>query len=170
MNAQLTVVEPEQLEYLPAKTLLRLVERSQTMTKNLKSFKQTVSAQPELFRRFEELDLDVGFNLENSYIGLSFTGDGEKLAVVWRALRTHGYNTASRPAKGDTTFNAFWRCEGLADLFMMFSSSMCRRVKVGTKMVEQPIYETQCGELPEIDKEDSAVVVASEVDADDIPF
>lgn len=167
MNAQISVIEPEQLEYLPAKTLLRLIERSQTATKNFKVFKQTVHALPEMFRRCEELDLDVGFCLDNTYITLNFTGDGEKLAQVWRVLRIHGYNTKLRPQKGDTTFNAFWKQEGHAELFMCFSSSMCRRVQVGTKTVEVPVYETQCGELPVIDEPVSAAVV--EV-ADDCPF
>lgn len=27
---------------------------------------------------------------------------------------------------------------------------MSRRVQVGTKMVEQPVWETQCGDLPEL--------------------
>lgn len=166
MNAQLTVIEPEALEYLPAKTLLRLIERSQAASKNAKAFQQTVKEVPELFRAFEESDLDVGFCLDNSWINLSFTGDGDKLTAVWRVLRRHGFNTSERPKKGDTTFNAFWRREGQVDIFMMFSSSMCRRVQVGTKTVEVPVYETQCGELPEIEPPTSAVV---EVE-DDLPF
>lgn len=172
MNTQLNVIDAEQLEYLPAKTLLKLLERSQTAAKNNKLFRQTVEAMPGLFRRFEELDIDPGFSLENTWISISFAGDGQKLATVWRVLRQHGYNTTSHPKKGDTAFNAFWSRDGHADLFMMFSSSMCRRVQVGTKMVEQPVYETHCGDLPEMleeSAEGSPVVVASEVD-DDIPF
>lgn len=165
MNAQITIVEPIELDYLPAKTLLRLVERSQSASKNAKAFKQTVDAVPELFRRFEDLDIDVGFNLDNSYINFSFTGDGDKLTTVWKALRRYGYNTLARPVKGDTTFHAFWKRDGLVELFMSFSSSMCRRVKVGTKMEEVPVYETQCGELPEIEPPTNAVV-----EADDVPF
>lgn len=160
----------ETLELLPAKTLLRLVERSQLASKNLAAFKQTVNAVPELFRRFEELDIDVGFCLDNTYINVSFTGDGEKLKAAWGALRRHGYNTSARPKKGDTTFNAFWTRDGQAELFMMFSSSMCRRVQVGTKMVEQPIYETQCGDLPEIEEPAAKSVVVVEEDFNDIPF
>lgn len=169
MNAQITVIEPEQLEYLPAKTLLSLVERSQTVNKNFNSFKQTVSAVPELFRRFEELDLDVSFCLDNDYISVSFTGDGARLTAVWRAFRTHGYNTESRPKKGDTTFYTFWYRDGMSKLFMHFSSTMCRRVQVGTKMVEQPVYEIQCGELPELDHAESVPAVAESFDTD-IPF
>lgn len=169
MNAQITIIEPEQLGYLPAKTLLSLVERSQTANKNFNAFKQTVSAVPELFRRFEELDIDVGFCLDNEYINVTFTGDGARLTAVWRAFRTHGYNTEARPKKGDTTFYAFWHRDGMSKLFMHFSSSMCRRVQVGTKMVEQPIYETQCGELPELDHTASVPAVV-ETTNEDIPF
>lgn len=171
MNAQLSVIEPEALEYLPAKTLLRLIERQQAASKNCKAFQQTVKQAPELFRAFEEMDLDVGFSLDSTHIGLSFSGDGPKLTAVWRVLRRHGYNTSCRPAKGDTTFHAFWKREGLAEIFMSFSSSMCRRVQVGTKTVEVPVYETHCGELPTIEEPaDSPVAVINEVDADDIPF
>lgn len=168
MNAQVTIIEPEQLEYVPAKTLLRLIERSQNASKNSKAFQKTVKEVPELFRAFEALDLDIGFNLDNSYITVSFTGDGDKLTAVWRALRRYHYNTTARPVKGDTTFNAFWSRDGQAEIFMMFSSSMCRRVQVGTKTVEVPVYETQCGELPEIEPPANAVVT-TETD-DDISF
>lgn len=169
MNAEVTIIEPETLEYLPAKTLLRLVEKSQESAKNAKQFRLTVSSFPALFRTFEELDLTVNFGLDSSYIQLSFAGDGESLKTVWGHLRRAGFNTHTRPNKGDTTFYAFWKQDGHADIFMMFSSTMCRRVQVGTEMKEVPIYETQCGELPEIEAEDKPVAVV-EAYADDMPF
>jgi hypothetical protein len=168
VNAQVTIIEPETLEYLPAKTLLRLVEKSQQSVKNAKSFRQTVTALPDLFRAFEALDIEPIFCLDNTHITLRFTGDGDRLKQVWGLLRRHGYNTNTRPKKGDTEFCAFWQCEGYAELFMYFTSSLCRRVQVGTEMKEVPIYETQCGELPEIESEDKPVVVAEVVD--DMPF
>jgi hypothetical protein len=169
VNAQVTIIEPETLEFLPAKTLLNLVEKHQKAGKRFKEFKHAIGALPDLFRGFEELDIDVGFGLDNDYISLSFAGDGPKLAAVWKLLRRYGYNTGSRPKKGDTTFYAFWEQSGYAQLFMNFSSTMCRRVQVGTKMVEQPVYETQCGEMPadlEIEAPKNAV---TEVD-NDLPF
>jgi len=169
VNAQVTIIEPEQLRYLPAKTLLRLVESAQKAEKNAKAFRLTVGTFPDLFRAFEELDLNLSFCVDNEYMSLSFAGDGEKLKTVWGHMRRAGFNTRQRPAKGDTTFNAFWRQEGYADIFMMFSSTMCRRVKVGTEMKEVPIYETQCGELPEIESEDKPVAVVEEY-TDDVPF
>lgn len=170
MNAQVTIIEPETLEYLPAKTLLTLVERQQKAQKNFALFKQTVGALPDMFRAFEGLDLDVGFNLLEDYISVQFAGDGPKLTAVWKLLRQNGYSTYARPKKGDTTFYAFWEREGSGRIFLNFSSTMCRRVQVGTKMVEQPIYETQCGELTTADLEIEAPKHAVVEADDEIPF
>ncbi len=173
MNAQVTIIEPEQLEYLPAKTLLHLIERQQKAAKNFKEFKATVGAFPELFRGFENLDIEPGFGLDDNYISLAFAGDGAKLAAVWKLLRQHGYKNSCHPKKGDTTFYAFWEQEGHARFFMNFTSSVCRRVQVGTKLVEQPIYETQCGEMPEMAEltaPTNAVTVATTEHDDEIPF
>lgn len=168
MSAVPSIIEAETLEYLPAKTLLRLIERQQKAAKNFKAFKAAIGAFPDLFRALEDMDIEPGFGLDDDYIGLSFAGDGPKLAAVWKLLRQHGYKNSCHPKKGDTTFYAFWEQEGHAKLFMNFTSSVCRRVQVGTKMVETPIYETQCGELaPELEAPTNAVV---EVDDNDIPF
>jgi hypothetical protein len=166
------VIDIDELEYLPAKTILKLVEHSQKVTKALKEFKQTVSSVGPLFRSFEEMDIDLQFNPDGGYIAFCFTGDGERLAAVWKELRRNGYKSDCRPKKGDTTFYAFWEREGYARLFMNFSSSMCRRVQVGTKMVEQPIYETQCGDLPELETDapkPNLTVIEGGFD-DDVPF
>lgn len=168
MNVQVTIIEPEPLEYLPAATLLRIVQATQQTTKNLKAFRDTVSGLPTLFCQFEELDIEIRFDATNEYGFLGFTGDGEKLKTVWGMLRRAGYHTSQRPAKGDSKFNAFWYRAGSCDLFMMFSSSVCKRVKVGTKTVEQDVYETQCGELPEIEPADQPAAVVDS--ADDMPF
>lgn len=171
MNAQLTVLEPEQLQYVPAKTLLRLIETNQKVQKSLKLFNHTVSSAPDLFRALEELEIEPNFQLGDDYISVSFAGDGPKLTAVWKLFRQNGYNTNDRPKKGDTTFYSFWSGpEGLAKLFLNFSSSVCRRVQVGTKMVEQPIYETQCGEMPEIEPPPTTAVATTTEQDDDIPF
>jgi hypothetical protein len=165
------IIDVDTLEYLPAKTILKLVEHSQKVSKALKEFKQTVNEVRTLFRTLEEMDIDLQFNPDGGYIVLCFTGDGERLAAVWKELRRNGYKNDCRPKKGDTTFYAFWERVGYARLFMSFSSSMCRRVQVGTKMVETPIYETQCGELPELDTDaPKPNLTVVEGDANDIPF
>jgi hypothetical protein len=165
------IIDVNTLDYLPAKTILKLVEHSQKISKALKEFKRTVNDVGPLFRALEEMDIDLQFNPNDDYISLTFTGDGTRLTAVWKELRRNGYKTIDHPKKGDTTFYAFWRREGYATLFMNFSSSMCRHVRVGTKMVETPIYETQCGELPELDVDTpKANLTLVEGGADDIPF
>lgn len=164
-----SVIEPETLEYLPAKTMLELMKKSQQTAKNGKLFRTTVTALPQLFRTFEEMDIEPRFDLDVGYISLPFAGDGHKLGEVWGLLRRHGYKTSLRPEKGQNEFCAFWKREDFAELFMHFTSTLCKRVQVGTKMVEQPIYETQCGDLlPELGSDDKPVVVAEVID--DVPF
>lgn len=85
-------------------------------------------------------------------LDVRLVGDAKVLAAAVRILRTSGFGTgAKRPAKGDTTWTAFFKREGLAlAVYFSFSSSVCRRVQVGTTMVEQPVFETVCDsiELP----------------------
>lgn len=109
----------------------------------------------------------------SSEIDLCFTGDAKKLAAVITILRGSGFNTsAPRPKKGDTGWNAFYThpdCE--TRVWLNFSSSVCRRVKTGTKMVEQDIYEVQCGDISEPETPQLTVAPVAEVAFDDeIPF
>lgn len=165
---QVSIIEPDTLEYLPAKTILRLIDQSQKAKKWNDLFKVTVKSFPALFRRLEELDIEPSFSLADGDINLTFTGDGSRLSEVWKALREAGYKPDNRPKKGDSTFYTHWRLEDCAIIWLNFSSSVCRRVKVGTKMVEQDVFEVQCGELPEIEGDDKVVVVSG--DADELPF
>jgi len=151
MNTEVSL-DVDFIEGLPAKTMLQLIEKAQATQKNLTRFRETVRLRTSLFRRLEELDIDLTFNAENEYIVMRFTGDGKRLGDVWGELRRAGYTVQSRPEKGETEFNAFWRQEGLAEILMLFSSSVCRRVKVGTRTVVQDVYETQCGELPVLEE------------------
>jgi hypothetical protein len=164
------ILDVDVLDYLPAKTILKFVEHSQMITKALAGFKRTIAEQKELFRALEELDIDLQFIPDGDYMALLFTGDGERLSNVWKALRRNGYKTTQHPKKGDTTFYAFWYREGYSNLFMNFSSSLCKRVQVGTRMVEQPIYETQCGELPELETDTPPPPAVVVTEANDIPF
>ncbi|MGD9590835.1 MAG: hypothetical protein AB7Q37_18465 [Pyrinomonadaceae bacterium] len=76
-------------------------------------------------------------------------GDKHALAEMVRVLRTRGFSTVnSPPKKGDNSWRAFFRKDGVSvEIWLSFSSTVCRRVKVGTKMVEQDVYETVCDEL-----------------------
>ena len=169
MNA--VSIDVDMLEHLPAKTMLKLVEQAQKMKRFAERFQQTVKKRPSLFRRLEELDIDLRFGMDDGDINMTFTGDGEKFAAVWGELRRAGWTPNLRPEKGTkkSEFYTHWEHEeGLARFWFHFTSAICKRVQVGTKTVEQPIYEVQCESLPEIEVEDKPIAVAEVVD--DMPF
>lgn len=172
MSSTEVSLDVDMLDSVPAKTMLRLIELAQNAQKHNLLFQTTVRSLAPLFRQFEVLDVTLTFDLGGGDITLSFTGDGERLRQVWSELRRNGYKCATHPKKGDTTFYGWWRQEGFSNLWMNFSSSVCRRVQIGTKMVEQPVYETQCGEgLPELEEIEAAPALPSPAPAiEDIPF
>jgi hypothetical protein len=167
MNEQALSIDVEMLEKLPAKTLLTFLEYSRKTKANIVQLQQAIIAFAPLFRRLEDLDIDVSFNLQDAYISLTFTGDGARLRDVWVELRRNGWKPDTHPKKGDTSFYAYWRGEGLVTFFMNFSGALCRRVVVGTKMVEQPIYETICGDALAIAEESATPQIVA---SNDIPF
>lgn len=142
----------------PIKSVMALAERQKRFTQNAAKFRDVLQAKSDLFVALEELDIDIRYDFDGGSVDVVFCGDGDKLGKVWGLLRRAGYYTESRPKKGETGFNAFWDCPGYAKVWLQFSSTMCRRVQVGTKMVEQPVYEVQCGDLPEIDAPASDLV------------
>jgi hypothetical protein len=87
---------------------------------------------------------------DSDYIIVSLIGDAHLLADGVRILRTAGFNTyAEKPKRNDPNWSALFSHPDTADLmriYLSFSSSVCRRVKVGTEIREVDIYETQCGE------------------------
>jgi len=167
MNTNVSI-DVDFMDELPAKTLLQMVERAQTIKRFVESWKTTIREAAPLFRFLEAMDVGLRFDADQGYITCRFTGDGDRLAKVWAELRRNSYDVGMRPKKGDTEFNAFWKRDGLSDIFMLFSSSLCKRIQVGTQMVEQPVYETQCGEVDfsAIEGPKLSVVPAY----DDIPF
>ena len=146
MNTSVSI-DVDMLDAVPAKTFLRVIEAAQTAERHSKAMMATVRSLAPMFRELEHMDIEPRFDLVLGSIDLAFTGDGDRLGKVWAILRRHGYSTHSRPKKGDMTFSAFWDCEGQSKIWMSFSSSICKRVQVGTEMKEVPIYETRCDEL-----------------------
>ena len=75
------------------------------------------------------------------------TGDKHKLAGAVRVLRTRGWESKSDPPKpGETWVAKFHNPKINFSVFIVYSSTVCRRVKVGTKTVEQDVYEIVCDE------------------------
>lgn len=146
---------------MPVRSLLALEDKRRMTQRMLEKAAMTLREAAPLFCALEAMDIDIGIDpTSSSCIDIRFTGDGTRLAEVWGLLRRAGWKLASSPPKkGDTTFNGIWTHQSdsrLGNLYMGFSSTACRRVQVGVQMVEQPIYEVQCGELPELPTSDSA--------------
>lgn len=160
MNA--VSVDLDALERLPAKTFLRYVQRKQEITRWLEEWSRTIQDFPPLFLFLEGMDIEPRFNGDDGSVHLSFSGNGEKFGRVWGELRRAGFRCDERPKAGATQFAGYFMRDGYARLWLFFTSSVCRQVQVGTRTVEQPIYETRCGEnLPEVE-DASAPALTSE--------
>lgn len=89
----------------------------------------------------------------SSDLDVCFTGDKEKFTAAMRILRVAGFTPSNpnRPKKGDTGWNSFFnKPDCTVQIWLNFTSSVCKRVKVGTKTVEQDVYEVQCGDISEV--------------------
>jgi predicted porin len=74
-------------------------------------------------------------------------GNAHVLAACIRALRTNGFSSTSKPEKNKAEFEASYRNDNGLHIIFTFTSQVCRRVQIGTKLVEQPVYEIVCGEM-----------------------
>ena len=104
--------------------------------------------------KFREQMMPIVFALQALEAELNFSGDlnvrvsgdSAKLISVIRVLRTNGFKT-DEPAlqKNKSYWSANYYKDGFElPVWLSFSSTVCRTVKVGTKMVEQDVYEVQC--------------------------
>lgn len=170
MSAAEVSVDVDMLAELPAKSMLKLIEAKQNVDQ---FFGQVAAAMKDcapLFRFFETHDIDMRLDADYCSIGLSFSGTGDRFAEVWAELRRHSFEPNYRPKKGDIEYNGHFTRPGYAKIHLYFTSTQCKRVKVGTKTVEQDVYETQCGDpLPEVEAA-PALPAPSEPETDLIPF
>jgi hypothetical protein len=87
-------------------------------------------------------------DIANESIDIAYSGGKLVLKGIFKALRDLGYAPNTRPKDEKlSTFSCYWN-HPTNDLriWLSFSSTMCKRIKVGTKMVSQDIYETVCDE------------------------
>jgi hypothetical protein len=85
-------------------------------------------------------------------LDLICSGKRQDLNFIWSVLRRLGFATDSRPATGEATYSGYWKAENTEmQIWLYFSSTECKLVQTGTKMVEQAVYEVQCNsELAEL--------------------
>jgi len=107
------------------------------------------------------------------YISVNMTGDKDALGSAFRILRGAGFKfSGARPQTGQTEWYTFFSTSDCpVKIWFSFTSSVCRRVKVGTKMVEQDIYEVQCGDLSDVTIETPVLPSINAVEAvESIPW
>ena len=91
-------------------------------------------------------ELGIESNYSSNYLNIPFTGDKHKLAAVVRMLRKRGFKTLKKPPQAnDTDWYTFYQGHNLT-IWLHFTSAVCRRIKIGTTLVPQDVYETVCGE------------------------
>lgn len=99
----------------------------------------------------------TGYTSASNWGGLNVfvTGDVRKLADVWKELRLLGYKTDYQEITEETPEDKNEReikftktVEGVVvdTVTLHFTSSVCKRVQVGTVMKEVPVYEIKCEE------------------------
>ena len=118
---------------------------------NIDKFVGNVAAELDII--INELDDicgdDIGYYLDPTLgeLNVTFHGDSELYAKVYQVLRQSNYMPEKRISKEEKSYFSTWyrdEQDNLPALYVVFSSTVCRRVKVGTKMEEVPVYETVC--------------------------
>lgn len=110
----------------------------------------------DLVEKLQNAGLTV--TLSSTGIDVSGTGDKALLITAFKILRAAGFVPNHRPEDKDTYFCTYFRQEELStrSIYFSFSSTVCKRVQVGTELREVPVYEVQCGEPMTITDEELA--------------
>jgi hypothetical protein len=126
---------------------LQLQEQKLALARKLVRWNACASTLKPIVNALGKLGIEP--NLDDNDLNVCFTGDKEKLTQAMRILRTSGFSTSSaKPKPGDAGWYAYFtKPECPLSIWFNFSSAVCRRVKVGTKLVEQDVYEVQCGDI-----------------------
>jgi hypothetical protein len=123
----------------------------------IRNSKRTWKQQRDLFKEYEaditelvkEIDLSKAssarMNCDTEDVNFYVSGNTEVLKEIFRTFRKLGYEPSSRPdAKPQSSFTTYFSKDGKPSFYLSFSSTLCKRVKVGTTMQEVDVYETVC--------------------------
>jgi len=99
----------------------------------------------QLSNALKDIEL-LRVSFDSDSIDISVSGDQTVLKSIFSALRPLGYVPRSRPdTKPMSTYQTYFdHPDKEMRVWLNFSSTLCKRVKVGTKMQEVDIYETVC--------------------------
>ncbi len=83
-------------------------------------------------------------SMDSHSLDLNISGDKEILKSFWHKMRTSGYETDYKPEENEVSFCCWWNKEDEVRIWLSFSSTICKRVKIGTETKEIDIYEVVC--------------------------
>lgn len=87
----------------------------------------------------------IGCSMDSNSIDLNISGDFAVLKAIFRAFRKAGWIIEDAPKKAEPSFHTFIkRPDSELKWWLSFSSTICKRVQIGTEMKEVPVYEVQC--------------------------
>lgn len=105
----------------------------------------------EIRRVAEELSLPkdcaVHASCDSYNVSIRVAGGPNELKEVFRAFRKLGYEPSDRPGiKPESSFSTYFRKDDRdsTEFYLSFTSTFCRRVKIGVKMQEVAVYEVVC--------------------------
>lgn len=79
-------------------------------------------------------------------VDVRLIGDKHQLLSLLRILNRYGFKTKKIEKGQNEYYESFVVPDSDLGLWIHFTSTVCRRVKIGTKMVEQDVYEVVCDE------------------------
>lgn len=120
-----------------------------------------------LLKAFKHLGADIGLGT-NLDLDIRISGDKECFLLCWKLWRSIDIRL-SPPEKGSTEIAQHVTYRGLRFWFH-FCSTVCKQVQVGTKTIQVPVYETQCGAPLEAPSELPGPEAPKLRADDDIPF
>ncbi len=128
----------------------RLKKEFESFQRGLEAFDEYKEQLKPIIEGIEKIDpeIDMYWDGVESDLIISFTGNKHRLAEVVRVLRINGWVASSQPPKSnDSSWGSYFiHAKTTATVWLYFTSSVCRRVQVGTQMVEQPIWGVRCEE------------------------
>jgi len=98
----------------------------------------------DIVKALAKADLNInGVSVDSTGYDIHVTGSRADLDIMFGILRRAGLEPDSRPQEKQSTYSTYWRNEVLR-IWVMFSSTSCKRVQVRTELQEVPVYEMVC--------------------------
>ncbi len=166
----LRLVEPVQLD-VESTVDLKLQKEMLDLKETLARWRRDRPVVHPIVLAFESFATSLSYS---DTLNIGVCGTKDALLRAWRILRQHDFECAptEKPQPGQNQWSSYWTHKGSGiRVWLMFTSTQCVRKKVGTKTVEQDVYEVVCdAEYPQMDAPAPLLVPAGSAESGDCPF